>query len=200
MILILLMIVGLVLGALFLKYFNRIDLAWFGKTSEYYQPFGIIPVAICVLSGALAGGSIFLNQIFNADWNVDTIQAVSAMIIIGAISYSVYESIAKIESVPGKIGKVFFMIVSCLIGGLVGFSGSVVAIILIILYLLILIIGAALSSSSKSSAAAYNKEAEDLNRERNQMLGRDNVSAGEVYDLKRRIDDHNSRSGKDLLG
>lgn len=196
---ILLMIVGLILGALFLKYFNRIDLAWFGKTSEYYQPFGIIPVAICVLSGALAGGSTFLDQIFNADWNVDSIQAVSAMIIIGAISYSVYESIAKIESVPGKIGKVFFMIVSCLIGGLVGFIGSVTAIILVIFYLLILIIGSALSPSNKSRAA-YNKEAEDLNWERNQMMGRDNVSEGEVYDLKRRIDDHNRRSGKDLLG
>ena len=43
----------------------------------------------------------------------------------------------------------------------------------------------------------YNKEADDLNWERDNMQ---NLTESEAKDLAQRIDEHNRKSGKDLLG
>ncbi len=199
---ILLILVGLILGGLFLKYFKRIDTALFGKTTENYEPFGLVTVLICMLSGALIGGAAFLNEIFNAHWPIKSIETCSAMITISALSYAVYAAIARMGSLLARIGKTFFMLFSCAIGMLVGALGSVVAIVLVILVLLLYIVGGMLTSKS-DSRTAYNQEADELNWEREQMkgrMGRSNVSKEEVFDLGNRIRQHNQRSGKDLLG
>ena len=195
----LLILVGLVLGGLFLKYFKRIDTALFGKTTENYEPFGLVTVLICMLSGAVIGGGTFLNKAFDVDWPIKSIETYSAMITISALSYAVYAAIAKMEGVFARIGKIFFMVFSCAIGMFVGALGSVVAIVLVILFLLLYIVGGMLTSKT-DSRAAYKQEADELNWEREQMMGRSHVSEEEAFDLRNRIRQHNQRSGKNLLG
>lgn len=54
-----------------------------------------------------------------------------------------------------------------------------------------------MGTAGGGNAHSYNKEADDLNWERNQVQ---NATESEARNLTQRIDEHNRRSGKDLLG
>lgn len=194
MTIIILIIVGLVLGYLFLKHFESIDAELFGTNHPNYESFGKITVIMSIIGGAICGCAIMYN-IFNGHgvWNPTTMATVitfyTPVILFFTIALGVFQSFFKMETAGRIAGKSFFMCVACAIGFIVGGLGSIVIVCLLTLYILSMFIGKTLKP--KSNVNNYNEEAKNLNNElyRTRYEGQ---SKWEREDLERRIDEHNN--------
>ena len=188
-------IIGLILGYLFLKHFESIDTELFGANHPDYESFGRITVIISTIGGAICGCAIMYNTLNGYGvWEYPTTATVTTFyaptILFFAISLGIFQSFFKMETAGRIAGKSFFMCIACVIGFIVGGLGSIVIICLIVLYILALFIGGALKP--KSDVKKYNEEANDLNNGLYRARY-DGLSKSEKEDLEYRVDEHNNR-------
>lgn len=143
-------ICALVGGYFFLKYFDRIDLSFFGSTDEDYEPFGMIVVAICGFAGAVAAGGAFIEGMFDFGWNIRIIHLMALYLGAFCLAYCAYDAIVRMRTVGAIIGKTVFLWVACGIGALVGMLGAVAVICVLIIVAVLYILTAMLSGGSSS--------------------------------------------------
>lgn len=134
---------ALIGGYYFIKNFKKIDVKYFGTSSESYESFGFPSVIISALIGAVYG----ITLIFD----VNIIEKVSenmghAFILLLALN--LYLSFARMESWKFRFAKFSFMVIACLIGALIGIIGSVIIICAIIIYIVVMLLFGSLRGSS----------------------------------------------------
>jgi len=167
---IVLAIAALVGGYFFLKYYNNIDVSFFGSTSEDYEPFGSVTVLFCALAGAVSTGGEFINEITRAGWYMKDLHI--GALVVGAVclSYCIYNAIIRMKSTGAIVGKIVFLWAACGIGALVGALGSVVVLCVVILVMVLYIIGGALSGGSKSGKRIVLEDGTEV-EEKSGLLG-----------------------------
>lgn len=152
------LIIGLlILGYYFLKNFDSIDYFFFKESEPDYDSFGILVVYISAFVGALVGSVFFYTQAFDshAVGLLNWVIFFSTLILGLAYCISVYQSFIYMSKTGYIIGKMLFMFVSCLLGGVIGFAGSIVIIAICILFLFLSILGKATLGDSASSKKGH---------------------------------------------
>lgn len=187
-------LIGLILGYLFLKHFESIDTGFFGTNHPGYESFGKLTLIISTIGGAVCGCAIMYNTLSGSSlWRYPTMATATTfyapIILFLSIALGIFQSFFNMETVGRIAGKSFFMCIACTIGFVVGGLGSIVIICLIVLYLLVMFIGGALKP--KSDMDKYNDEADDLNNKRYHAMHGD-LPEPEAKELKQKIDEHNS--------
>lgn len=157
---------ALLLGILFIKYYNRIDKYFFGRTKcvvptirngqptlgvvtkeTDYEPFGRTQILICAFCGALLGGIIIATS-FRIDYDsAKYLTLAIALIVVSTLSYNLYEAIARMTSFGACVGKVLFLTVTCVIGFGCGVLGSALVCLAIMIYIIILAMCLAISKA-----------------------------------------------------
>lgn len=183
-------LIGLILGYLFLKHFESIDTALFEVFIPNYKSYGKSIIVLSILGGGICGSTIMYNTLIGEHLITKTIIIYYAPILLCCIiAIGMFQSIFKMKAIGLFLGKSFFISIACTIGFVIGGLGSIVIICLIVLYILALFIGGALKP--ESNVKKYNEEADDLNNELYRARY-DGVSKLEREDLERRVDNHNN--------
>lgn len=183
-------LIGLILGYLFLKHFESIDTALFEVFIPNYKSYGKSIIVLSILGGGICGSTIMYNTLIGEHLITKTIIIYYAPILLCCIiAIGMFQSIFKMKAIGLFLGKSFFISIACTIGFVIGGLGSIVIICLIVLYILALFIGGALKP--ESNVKKYNEEADDLNNELYRARY-DGVSKLEGEDLERRVDNHNN--------
>lgn len=183
-------LIGLILGYLFLKHFESIDTALFEVFIPNYKSYGKSIIVLSILGGGICGSTIMYNTLIGEHLITKTIIIYYAPILLCCIiAIGMFQSIFKMKAIGLFLGKSFFISIACTIGFVIGGLGSIVIICLIVLYILALFIGGALKP--ESNVKKYNEEADDLNNELYRARY-DGISKLEGEDLERRVDNHNN--------
>lgn len=183
-------LIGLILGYLFLKHFESIDTALFEVFIPNYESYGKSIIVLSTLGGGICGSTIMYNTLIGEHLITETIIIYYAPILLCCIiAIGMFQSIFKMKAIGLFLGKSFFICIACTIGFVIGGLGSIVIICLIVLYILAMFIGGALKP--QSDVKKYNKEAKDLNNELYRARY-DGISKLEGEDLERRVDNHNN--------
>lgn len=152
------LIIGLlILGYHFLKRFDSIDYFFFKESEPDYDSFGMLVVYISALAGALVGTVFFYIQMFDshAVGLLNSTLFFSILILGFAYCISVFQSFIYISKTRYIIGKMLFMFVSCILGGAIGFAGSIFIIAICILFLFLSLLGKATVGDSGSSKKGH---------------------------------------------
>lgn len=168
---IILAICALIGGYFFLKYFNRIDCAFFDSTDADYEPFGIIMVAVSGFAGAIAAGGAFIEEICHFGWDMWTIYLWAIHLGGLCLAYCVYEAITRMHSVGAVFGKIVFLWIACCIGGVAGALGSVAVICVLIIVAVLYILSAVLNSSGGKGGKSWILEDGTRVKESSGILG-----------------------------
>lgn len=157
-------LIGLILGYLFLKHFESIDTALFEVFIPNYKSYGKSIIVLSILGGGICGSTIMYNTLIGEHLITKTIIIYYAPILLCCIiAIGMFQSVFKMKAIGLFLGKSFFISIACTIGFVIGGLGSIVIICLIVLYILALFIGGALKP--ESNVKKYNEEADDLNNE-----------------------------------
>ncbi len=147
---IILMIVALVGGYFFLKNFERIDRSFFGSDDADYESYGLIPVMLCCLFGAVAAGGTFLQGIFSASWDIESLQRLMLSGVSFAAVFGVYQAFVHQQTTGSIIGKAVFVLLSCVLSAVIGALGAVVLIVVLTIVLILYVAAFALGGGSSS--------------------------------------------------
>lgn len=183
-------LIGIILGYLFLKHYESIDIALFEVFIPNYESYGKSVIIISILGGGICGSALMYNTFIGNHLMAKTIIIYYAPVLLCCIiGIGMFQSIFKMKAIGLFLGKSFFLFIACTIGFVIGGLGSIVIICLIVLYILAMFIGGALKPTS--DVKKYNEEADDLNNELYRARY-DGISKLEGEDLERRVDNHNN--------
>lgn len=192
-------LIGLILGILFLKHYDNLDQSFFKNSFAEYQSFGKEAVMMSTAGGAIFGCATTFNLLAGNDiWHTSNLATAiiftSPILLFVAVSFGIFQSFVRMQSIGQIIGKSIFMLLACLIGFIIGGIGSFIVITVIIIYILALFIGGALKSTPQDKAVKeYNEEAEELNNERWNAMHDPNYKESDAKRLQENIDRHNDK-------
>ncbi|MBQ7822784.1 MAG: hypothetical protein IJ338_01180 [Bacteroidaceae bacterium] len=152
---IILMIIALIGGYFFLKNFERIDRSLFGADNPDYESYGLIPVMLCCLFGAIAVGGTFLQSIFDASWDTNALQRLMLLGVSFVAIFGVYQAFVHQEKTGSIIGKAVFMLLSCALSTVIGALGAVVLIVVLTIVLILYVAAFALGGGGSSKKGKY---------------------------------------------
>ncbi len=134
MIAVLLIIVGLVAGYFFLKYYKQIDHKLF-SSMEGYQPFGLKLVYLSAILGAIMGCFVMFAEDQDETFSM-FYGTVSILAMMG-----VFQTFLYLKNPKAIAYKALFSVGSCLLAMVIGAMASVVLICLVIIWFILAMAG-----------------------------------------------------------
>lgn len=133
------MLIALGLGALFIIKFSSLDKLLFNSSGndEDHFAYGIESLLLSLAIGGFTGGSSFIKQFFDLDYDINTVYLFALIVLALIISYNLLISCIIEDSVGRVIGKWTFLVVSTILGFVIGVAGAVALLSIIILYLVL---------------------------------------------------------------
>lgn len=186
---IILMIIALIGGYFFLKNFERIDRSLFGADNPDYESYGLIPVMLCCLFGAIAVGGTFLQSIFDTSWDTNALQRLMLLWISFVAIFGVYQAFVHQEKTGSIIGKAVFMLLSCALSTVIGALGAVVLIVVLTIVLILYVAAFALGGgNSKKEKYIIDENGNKVSLKSADLLPSDNLRGSDGKDYRDRGD------------
>lgn len=162
---------------MFRKRFINLDRKLFGKNNSMYQPFGYIPVVLCVVCGALLGTRYIVNHALDMeipfDWEIGRL---GGRVLLMILLYNLYTSISRMNTWKTRLVKFIFLSIVCSFGVSVGVVASVIVFVVITLYIIFLAVKIAVSGPALKSGD-IELENGTIVRNRKGLFGEDNYEA-----------------------
>ncbi|MFI3258900.1 MAG: hypothetical protein R3Y16_02255 [Rikenellaceae bacterium] len=133
-------IIALIAGYFLIKKFTQIDHAFFADVIGRSE-FGLINLIIAAISGAIAGSSWILTEVFEWDGDAKPFLIISIIVFGASMAHIVYTSIIQIKGVSGIISKILYLTILSIFMCGVGIISSFIALLLATVLLVLMYLG-----------------------------------------------------------